>query len=52
MKKIEDKEINKIISKAEEYRKELSKPVLKDFECTDKIKDIFSKCFDANKKNK
>ena len=52
MKKAEDKEIRKIISKAEEYRKELSKPALKDFECTEEISDIFTKGFNPNEENK
>ena len=52
MKKAEDKEIRKIISKAEKYRKELSKPALEDFECTEEISDIFTKGFNPNEENK
>ena len=52
MKKAEDKEIRKIISKAEEYRKELSKPALEDFECINEIENIFINYFNPNEENK
>ena len=52
MKKANDKEINKIILRAEEYRKELSKTTLEDFECIDEIGKIFINNFNSNEENK
>ena len=49
MKKVDDKEINKIILKAEEYRKELSKPPLEDFKCSEELGGIFTQYFNIDK---
>ena len=52
MKKVEDKKINELLSRAEEYRKKLSKPTLEDFKCTEELGRIFTKCFNINDENK